>query len=150
MGFFDKIRKGKLFFGKEEPSTVVEFIFGQQRYIVEKFDIEFRQDVNSGNRPDSETYGGLVTVTFSDMPDEYINRWIMNSFEKRNGEFRFLLNDKKIMEGAVLHLIFKDAYCVNYQKVMDTSGAGVSTTLIISPRYIKIGNEEFENRWRDR
>ena len=150
MGFFDKIRKGKLFSGKKElPSTIVEFIFRQKRYIIEEFDMEFLQDVDSKNRPDSETYGGRITVAFSDTPDESINAWMMNQYEKRDGEFRFLLNSGKIMEGASLHIKFKEAYCISYQKVMNTSGPGLRTTLVISPRSIQIGNEEFENRWRN-
>lgn len=148
MGFFDRIRKGKLFFGKKEPSIVVEFAFRGQKYILEEFDIEFKQDVNDKNKPDSETYGGLITITISDTPDEWINLWMMNLHEKRDGEFRFLSNDGRIVEGAQLKISFKDAFCVDYQKVMNPNGAGLLTTLMISPRYIRMGNEEFENRWK--
>lgn len=148
MGFFDKIRSGRLFFGKKEPTMVVHFFFGGKKYVVEEFDLDFVQDVNSKGKPDSPVYGGKLIVTISDIPDENINLWMMDCYQKQDGEFRFFTNEGKIQEGALLHILFKDAYCIDYQKVMNPKGAGVLTTLVISPRYLRIGNEEFENNWR--
>lgn len=145
MGFFDRIRKGRLFFGKQKPAIVVEFLFREKKYILEEFDIDFRQDINEKNQPDSEVYGGLITITISEPPSENLTAWMMNLQEKRDGEFRFLVNSAKIVEGAALQISFKEAYCVSYQKVIHPIGAGLLTTLIISPKTIKIGNEEFEN-----
>jgi hypothetical protein len=148
MGFFDKIRSGRLFFGKKEPSLVVHFFFKGKKYVLEEFDMEFKQDVDYKGNPDSPVYGGKLTITISDVPDDNINNWMMDSFSKQNGEFRFFMNDGMIMEGALLQIQFKDAYCVDYQKMLNPQGAGVLTTLVISPRYLRVGNEEFENRWK--
>ena len=149
MGFFDRIRKGALFFGKTAaPSMVVEFLFRGKKYILEEFDMEFRQDVNDRNKPDSEVYGGIITLTISETPDEQINAWMMNPYERRDGEFRFLVNGAKIEEGAALHISFREAYCISYQKVMDPKGAGLLTTLVISPRKLMVGREEFDNKWK--
>ena len=148
MGFFDKIRRGRLFFGKKEPSLVVQFHFKGKKYIVEEFDLEFKQDVNYKGNPDGSVYGGQITITISDVPDDNINWWMMDSFRKHDWEFRFFANDGMIREGALLQIQFKDAYCVNYQKTMSPQGAGTLTTLVISPRYLRIGNEEFENSWK--
>lgn len=147
MGFFDRIRKGKLFFGKKEPVVVVAFFFKGKKYILEEFDLEFKQDINGKNQPDSSVYGGVITITISDPPDSSINEWMMNTYDKQNGEFRFLLNTPKIVEGAAFHIHFKDAYCINYQKTASPAGYGLLTTLTISPRLIQIGNDEFENDW---
>jgi hypothetical protein len=148
MGFFDKIRSGRLFFGKKEPSLVVHFFFRGKKYVLEEFDLDFRQDVNYKGKPDSRVYGGRLTATISDVPDDSINNWMMDSFKKEDGEFRFFMNDGMIREGALLQILFKDAYCVDYRKMINPQGAGVLTTLSISPRYLRIGNEEFENDWR--
>jgi hypothetical protein len=145
MGFFDRIRKGKLYFGKKEPLVVVQFLFGGKTYILEEFDMNFRQDTNEKNQPDSDIYGGLISLTFGETPDENINRWMMNTYERQDGEFRFLINTVKLMEGAALHILFKNAYCINYRKVIIPNGAGLLTTLTISPGFIRIGNEEFDN-----
>ncbi len=147
MGFFDKIRSGRLFFGKKEPSIVVQFFFNGKKYIVEEFDLEFSQDVDYKGKPSGLSEGGLITVTISDVPDDNINWWMMDSFKKQDGEFRFFSNDGMIREGALLQIQFKEAYCVNYQKTLNPQGAGTLTTLVISPRYLRVGNEEFEKKW---
>jgi len=150
MGFFDRIRKGKLFAGKKElPTFVVRFLFRGKTYILEEFDLDFKQDINDKNRPDGEVYGGLITLTISEPPGEWLTAWMMNSFEKHDGEFHFFINSEKIMEGAAMQLSFKDAYCISYQQTMNPKGAGLLTTLIISPRTVKIMNEEFENKWKN-
>lgn len=147
MGFFDKIRSGRLFFGKKEPTIVVSFQFKGKKYILEEFDLEFGQDVNVKGKPDSFPHGGQITITMSDVPDENINSWMMDSYRKEEGEFRFLINDGMINQGAVLQIQFKDAYCTDYRKILNPQGAGTLTTLAISPHYIRVGNEEFENKW---
>lgn len=148
MGFFDKIRSGRLFFGKKEPTMVVHFLFNGEKYIVEEFDLEFKQGVNSEGRPDSSVSGGIITVTISDSPSDAINQWMVNCYKKEEGRFRFFLNDGKMQEGSLLDILFKRAYCIDYQKVISPQGAGVLTTLVISPQYLNIGNEEFENNWK--
>ena len=129
------------------PALIAEFTFMGKKYILEEFDLEFRQDVNEKNKPDSDTYGGILTLTFSETPDEYINKWMMNPYEKKDGEIRFLVNESKITEGAALIITCSQAYCISYHKTLNPKGAGTLTTLIVSPHKIKVGTEEFENRW---
>ncbi|MDR2805004.1 MAG: hypothetical protein LBB85_05080 [Dysgonamonadaceae bacterium] len=148
MGFFDKIRKGRLFFGKKEFPVIVKFFFRGQTFILEEFDVEFRQATDEKNRPSGEMSGGLITITISDPPGEQLTEWMINPYEKREGEFRFLRNENKIQEGALLHIFFREACCTEYHKVAHPHGAGLLTTLVISPRQVRIGNEEFENQWK--
>ena len=148
MGFFDRIRKGKLFFGKKDPSVVVKFFFRGQEYILEEFDIAFHQETDAKNHVAGEMSGGLITLTFSEPPGEQITEWMMNAYEKRDGEFRFLRNNGMINEGAILYITFKETYCTDYHKIGNPQGAGLLTTLVISPRWVRIGNEAFENRWK--
>jgi hypothetical protein len=146
MGFFDRIRKGKLFFGKTEPQIVVEFLFKGKKYVLEAFDMDFGQDTNARNQPEGEVSGGVITFTISEPPDEWLTAWMLNLNERRDGEFRFLINSYKITESAALNIAFKEAVCVSYQKVIHPVGVGLLTTLVISPRWVRVGNEEFENR----
>jgi hypothetical protein len=148
MGFFDRIRKGKLFFGKKVPSVVVKFFFRGQTYILEEFDIEFRQDTDEKNHPCDEMRGGIITVTISEPPSEQLTEWMINSYEKRDGEFHFFRNDNKIRESAIMYIFFRDAYCTACHKTAHPQGAGLLTALVITPRWIRIGNEEFENKWK--
>lgn len=131
MGFIDKIRSGRLFFGKREPSLVVRFELLSEHYMLEEFDLEFGQNVK-----------GKITITMSDVPGEGIHSWMMDPFRKIDGEFRFLVNDGRVNQGAVLQINFRDAYCTHYRKLLNPQGAGTLTTLVIRPGYIRIGNEE--------
>lgn len=149
MGIFDRFRKEKLFFGSSSlPSVVVAFIFKGKRYTLEEFDIEFNQDVDHKNRPDSEVQGGLITLTMSETPGSDLTKWMMNDLERQSGEFRFFSNKGKIDEGSLLDIVFKDAYCISYQKVVVPGGAGVLTTLILSPHRLKIGENVYESNWK--
>lgn len=149
MGLFDRFRSGKAFFGSSKlPSVVVAFIFNGKRYILEEFDLEFDQDVDSKNRPDSDVKGGLITLTISEPPGDDLTKWMMNDLERQNGEFRFFANKDKIDEGSLLDIVFKDAYCISYQKVVVPKGSGVLTTLIISPHRLQIGEDIYESGWK--
>ena len=149
MGFFDLFRKGKLYAGKKElPSIVAKFFFRGKEYILEEFDLDFKQDVADNNKPDGETYGGLITLTISAPPDSCLTAWMMNPVEKQHGEICFFSNEDKIREGALLQLSFKNAYCIGYQQVMNPQGSGLLTTIIISPYSLKIGKDEFVNKWK--
>lgn len=149
MGFFEKLKLGRLFSGKQEaPILISDFLFRGNRYIIEEFDIEFKLDVDKKNKPYGETYGGIITATLADEPDEWINIWMINTLEKSSGEFRFLKNDGKIDEGSLFSIIIEDAVCIGYKKIINPMGNGLLTTLTISPRIIRIGNEDFEKRWK--
>lgn len=148
MGFFDKIRSGRLFFGKKEPNVVLEFKLDGVKYIVEEFDLEFNQDIDFKGIPNGSIEGGLIYLTISDIPDDNINSWMMDPYKHKEGEFRFLVNDGMIREGALMQIFFEEAYCINYQKTINPQGAGVLTSLTISSKRIIMGNEEFEKRWK--
>ncbi len=148
MGFFDRIRKGTLFFGKKEPNVIVEFTFKSKKFILEEFDIEFSQPVNNRNKPDGQVIGGSIFITISEPVSEQINAWMLSTSQKSEGVFRFLRNDEKIVEGAHLIIDFKQGYCVKYSKIINPNGGGVLTSLEIKARYVRLGNEEFENNWK--
>lgn len=149
MGLLDRFRKGKLFFGSSElPSVVVAFFFKGKRYILEEFDLEFNQDVDNKDRPDSDIRGGLITLVISDPPGSDLAKWMMSDLERQDGEFRFFPNREKTGEGSLLDIVFKDAYCISYQTTVVPKGPGVLTTLILSPRRLQIGEEVYESSWK--
>ncbi|GHT07807.1 hypothetical protein FACS189426_01970 [Bacteroidia bacterium] len=131
------------------PDMIIHFVFMEKTYIVEKFNLNFRQDIDPRkNRPDSFTYGGVMQITISEAPDYSINEWMVQTYMMRSGEIRFFSNMPKITNSSLLTIFFSDAYCVAYDKKANTKSGGLLTTLTISPRTIKIGGEEFENNWK--
>jgi len=157
MNFLKRIATGRLFARKSEqdkpsriPDLVAKFTFMEKSYILENFDIGFSQEVNEKGKPGGLPSGGIMTLTLSETPDATVNEWIMRESLLRDGEIRIFPHSTKINESSILNITFKDAYCVRYKKSIDALGGGLRTTLVISPRYIKIGQEEFENNWKIR
>lgn len=155
MNFIQRIASGRLFARKSEkekpnriPDLVAKFTFMDRTYILENFDISFTQEVNEKGKPGGLPSGGIITLTLSETPDAAINEWIMRETLLRDGEVRIFPHKSKIDESALLNIAFRDAYCVRYKKQIDALGGGLRTTLFISPKYVKIGGEEFENNWK--
>lgn len=155
MNFLQRIATGRLFARKSErdkpsriPDLVAKFIFMEKTYILEDFDISFTQEVNEKGQPGGLPFGGIMTLTISETPDSTINEWIMRETLLRNGEIRFFPNKSRIDDSSVLNIVFEDAYCIRYKKRIDALGGGLRTTLYISPRYVKVGHDEFENDWK--
>lgn len=127
--------------------TVVKFFFKESNYILDEFDLCFDQEVNSKGYPDGLPRGGIMTLVLQTPPDDFINEWMQKENLLCDGEIRFLSDKTKIDQSAILTISFTEAYCVRYKKIINPS-IGLLTTLVISPKTVKIGNEEFENRWK--
>jgi len=131
------------------PDVVIHLVCRNKTYIVENFNLNFRQDVDTvRNRPDSFTYGGIMQITLNGFLDSDLDEWITQTYLMRDGEIRFFPNMPKITDSSLLTIFFSDAYCTACKKTINETTFGVLTTLIVSPRRIKIGNEEFENAWK--
>ena len=149
MSFLDRFRRGRVFFNNEElPEQITKFIFMDKSYILEEFSLSFQQEINDKGRPDGLPSGGIMNLTFAGAPDYYINEWMVHEQLLRNGEIRFLSGEKKVTSGADLVIIFEDAFCIEYKKYIHTLKGGLFTSLKISPKTVKIGEEEFSNNWK--
>ena len=134
--------------GKKQigPDVVIHFVCMNKTYVVENFNLNFRQDVDTlKNRPNSFTYGGAMQITLSGFLDSGLDDWITQTYSTRSGEIRFFPNMPKITDSSLLTVFFSDAYCTAYKKTIDAATFGVLTTLTIFPQRIRLGNEEFEN-----
>jgi len=131
------------------PDIVIHFVYMDKKYIVEDFNLNFRQDMNTlRNRPDSFTYGGTMQITISGFLDPVLEEWMTQTYLTRDGEIRFLPNAPKITDSSLLTIFFSDAYCTACKKTIDVTTSGVLSTFTIAPRRVRIGNEEFENKWK--
>jgi hypothetical protein len=149
MNYFRNILRGRLFFSsKKIPEQIIKFIFMDNYYILEEFSIDFHQETDINGRPDSLPAGGIMNITFAGAPDYSINEWMIREELLRNGEIRFLSGEKKVTSGAQFIIFFEDAYCIEYKKHIDTLKGGLFTSLTVSPRHIRIGKEEFTNKWK--
>lgn len=162
MNFFQKVMTGRLFSNRSKngsengissfiesmPNVIIKFTIMERTYILEEFDINFSQEVNDKGLPGGLPKGGIMTLTISEAPDHNLNEWILRDTILRNGEIRFVTNERKIDGTILLDISFADAYCIGFEKKINPQNGGLFTILTISPRYIKVGNEDFENRWK--
>jgi hypothetical protein len=141
--------RGRLFFNSDKlPDRVIKFTFMEKSYLLEEFHIGWQQETDSRGRADGMPVGGIIKLTFAGAPDYYINEWMLREKLLRSGEIRFLSGDIKVTKGADMTLFFEDAFCVEYKKYMHILKGGLFTSLVISPRFVKIRNEEFTNKWK--
>lgn len=130
-----------------EYGVVVKFKFKGLEYTLEEFELNFDQPINARGKLDGRPRGGIMTLVFSDTLSNEINDWIQKEGVTQNGEIIFYSYKSKIDEGALLNIAFSEAYCIYYKKSINIKN-GLITTLVISPRSIKVGNNEFENIWK--
>lgn len=128
-------------------NALAKLYFKEKHYNLIKFNIHFGQETDTKGFPDGLPKGGIMTLVLDSLPDDEINKWMQKIDVLEDGEIRLFSSQKKVKESAVYTIIFKDAYCIGYKKKLNNE-KGVYTTLEISPRYVKMGNEEFENNWK--
>lgn len=146
MGFFDRIFGGKrVFAGKEQPAFVAELTICGKRYILDRFDMGFQQDVDNKNRPNGEAYGGTITASTSEVLAAVVNDWAISNTKTLDGKIKVYNNSDTLDEGAQMVITFQDAYCLGMKKETGKQDE-VSTTFTISPALIKIDNEAIELR----
>lgn len=163
MSFLKKIMSGRLFQyrntlpeetegsspGNNLPGKILKFTCMDITYILEEFRLRFHQDISSRGQPEGFPKGGIMELTFSDPPDHYINEWMCREKVVRDGSIMILPGKLKLRSGADYQIEFSEAYCIGYKKTIHTRRKNYLTTITISPRYIRMGNEEFTNRWKD-
>lgn len=127
--------------------VIVKLKIRDEVYILEEFDLNFDQPVTAKGKPDGRPRGGIMTLVFSETLSDGINNWMQQEGATRDGEIVFYPYKSRTDESALLNITFREAYCIHYQKEIN-SKKGLMTTLVISPRSVKTGNEEFENIWK--
>jgi len=111
-------------------------------YQIQDFRIGFIQDMDYKGQPQHEVTGGIMSVMITQVPDETINKWMMKSNLLLSGSFVF-----KHLGHTLLTITFEDAYCVDYNKSVN-SRSGVATRIVISPKNVDVGGVKHENKWK--
>lgn len=146
MGFFDRLFKGELFSSSKTSPFIAELTIDKQKFLPSNFEISFKQDLDERNRPISQVYGGVITLTLKGVVDNNFKKWMTNPGMKKDGQIRLYPNNNMPEEGAYTTLDFKDAKCVLYKKEITQAEEGYNTILGIVPNSIVIGNEIFERK----
>ena len=117
------------------------FILDGQEYEMSQFNISFDQLVDHKGQPQDETRGGRMLIGLTQTLPDSLYRWAMTSTPK-NGEVVF----RSKTTNAPLRIEFMNAYCVNFERLIN-AGTGVCSELLISPDEIVINGISFDNHW---
>ncbi len=121
--------------------TVVMTVDGDE-YDVEQFHISFNQQTDYKGEPQAEVRGGKIHVTISEVVTTNLYTWAMTSSAKE-GSIHFQLKSAQ----SPLKVDFLNAYCVFFQRNVNSLGEGLTTQLVISPEEVNINDISFDNHW---
>lgn len=142
----DVLKKAANFFNVELIDSDVKLYLTlannpTKKYEISEFDIVFTQPMDHKGQPQNEIDGGVVEFAINELPDDIINKWMMDSTMQLSGQFSF----ERKAQNSVLKVIFNDSYCVSYDKVIGMGGS--LTRLMISPEVVNINGKEKLKIW---
>lgn len=124
-----------------ESDLTVYFVLDAVEYEVCRFSIGFSQSVDYKGQPQDEVRGGRMLLELSQTLPDNVYLWAMTSCPK-SGEVIFRSKSTE----APFRVIFKNAYCVNFERII-MNGGGIKTTLLISPDELSVNGISFDNHW---
>lgn len=136
-----EVADGTFNFPQIDTDLEVWFTFEGKEYELAELNISFRQGIDHKRQPQTEVRGGRISLLLTQSVPDEIYRWAMTSC-LRNGSVEF----RSKTASSPLKMEFTNAYCVNFDRVVD-SGGGLNTALVISPEEVTINGINFDNRW---
>lgn len=128
-------------FPQIDTDLEVWFTFEGKEYELAQFSISFGQGVDHKGQPQIEVRGGRMSLLLTQAVPDNIYKWGMTSC-MRSGLVEF----RSKTSNPPLKVEFENAYCVNFDRVID-SGGGLNTALVISPEEVTINGINLDNRW---
>lgn len=149
MGLLDKLL-GKKEEKRELSKIVAEIRFGDDKYEVTELDLQFQQDTDRRNQPEGDVYGGRIVCSIRGTLSKQLTAWSIYADKQVSGEVRFYNRNHWLTSGADFCIRFIDANCLRVNRKVSVKYRKPITELVIAPRIVKIGNEEFENKWKEK
>lgn len=112
-----------------------------KKYAVAEFDLTFSQAVDHKDQPQNDTNGGVIEFSLTELPDDILTKWMLNSTMMLSGLFSF----ERSMQSSVMKISFEDSYCVSYHKSIGVGGT--VTRMRISPELVNINGKEKLKIW---
>jgi hypothetical protein len=134
-GFFDTTYgRIKAYAGWRTAKYVCELNIDGEKYMLEKFDMDFSDQQNRHHIP--------IFLVFADTLPLSLEAWITQSTQRKNGIFKFFAKKVLIDESALFSIEFYDAVCTGYHKKINENR--VETTLTLLVKRLKLQDEEIE------
>lgn len=148
MGLFDKLF-GKKKEKQKSSKIIAELCFGEEKYKVSGLDLQFQQDIDKKNKPIGDVYGGRIVCSIQGTLSKQLTAWSIYTDKQIDGEIRFYNQNNWLSSGAGFCIHFIGANCLQVNRKVSVKQHKLITQLMIAPRIVKIGNEVFENKWKE-
>ncbi|AMQ01865.1 hypothetical protein AY601_5052 [Pedobacter cryoconitis] len=116
-------------------------------YDILQCNYSFRQQTDDKGRPSSPALGGNVFIQITTPPDDFLLKWMVDSYKRRTGLVTFMKLDE---ESAFQRVAFEDAYCVEYHTNFNAVGSSsMVTSIVLSAKRLKVNGIDHNNDWPD-
>lgn len=120
----------------------VYFLLDDKEYEVDQFKIGFSQHKDFKGEPQSETQGGQLMITLTQLLPESFYSWVIENNKFKDGSILFRSGDS----ATVVKIEFFRGRCINISRRI-TIGKGVQSVLVLSPEIVKVNDFEHDNFW---
>jgi hypothetical protein len=127
----------------ESEKIIAELLLGGNNYVMHMFNLEFLQDLDKHNKPDSLPYGGNIELWLSGSTDDLIEEWIIFEDKKHNGEIKIYMQGTKNQTDILSQIAFTNARCIKYSKFLDIKTGQNITGLSILPQSVWVNKAEY-------
>lgn len=86
-----------------------------------------------------------MLLTLTEALSENIYSWAMRAAITKSGEVVFRTQSGS----APLKIGFSNAYCIGFDRSIESMGGGLTSILTISPEEIMMNEFSFDNRWEN-
>lgn len=118
-----------------------------KEYSVLQCNYSFLQKTDDKGRPSSPALGGNVYLTLTTPPDNFLLKWMVDSYKRRAGFINFFKIDE---EATFQKVVFTGAYCVEYHTNFNAEGsASMVTSIVLSAQRIQVNGVDHNNDWPD-
>jgi len=113
-----------------------------------KCSFSFEQGSDITGRPSQRPRGGQISVLIESTNKTDFLDWMISPNMVKDGEIIFYKRDNL---SSLKTIIFKEAYCLNYEEDFDAvSDQPLKTKIVISAKELKVKDTTFKNNWPDK
>jgi len=112
---------------------------------ISEFNFSFQQGIDTRGKATTRVFGGVITMSLSQLPPDSIIEWALSSRKYLDGAI-VMVDAENMPVGKVL---FENTACVSMEIDHTQSGDSyISTRLVIHAEVINVGNGiDFLNEW---
>ena len=116
-----------------------------EEFNVLDFNIQFKQEVDSANKPTGNTKGGIFKISIEANQNTSFLSWMLSGDLTKDGKIVFYRRDAL---SKMKELKFEKTYCISYdEQFTSTTEFPMRITLELSSKDLVFGDAKFSNKW---